>query len=126
MVIRDETPKGTSGEIQSTDAAIIVPYHAGEDNLVMIREFRVPPWGTASTGCPAGLLDPGEGLAVAVGRKLNEETGLKLVKVYRHSPAIFSSAGIIDESIAMVLAEVEGTPDTRRNEASKRHRGVPG
>jgi len=39
--------------------------------------------------------------------------------VYRHSPAIFSSAGITDESIAMVFAEVEGTPGTHGNEDSE-------
>ena len=60
-----------------------------------------------------------EDLAVAAGRELREETGLDLVRVYRHSPAIFSSAGITDEAIAMVFAEVAGTPGTSRNEDSE-------
>ena len=70
-------------------------------------------------GFPAGLLDPGEDIAIAAGRELHEETGLDLIKVYRHSPALFPSAGITDETIAMVFAEVEGTPSIRHNEDSE-------
>lgn len=118
MVSRKERPKCITGEIGRPDAAIIVPYHRQEEKLVVIREFRVPVGGY-QYGFPAGLLDPGEELAVAAGRELHEETGLDLVRVYGHSPAIFSSAGITDEAIAMVFAEVEGMPGTRGNEDSE-------
>ena len=118
MITRKERPKCITGDIQRPDAAIIVPYHRKEDKLAVIKEFRVPVGGY-QYGFPAGLLDPGENIAVAAGRELKEETGLDLVRVFRHSPAIFSSAGITDEAIAMVFAEVEGTPDTRLNEASE-------
>jgi ADP-ribose pyrophosphatase len=114
LVSRDERPKCISGAQQRPDAAIIVPYHPRENKLVVIKEFRVP-IGDYQYGFPAGLLDPGEALAVTAGRELREETGLDLVKIYRHSPAIFSSAGITDESIAMVFAEVEGTPANHHN-----------
>jgi ADP-ribose pyrophosphatase len=118
MVSRGNPPKCITGEIQKPDAAIIVPYHRQEGKLVVIREFRVPVGGF-QYGFPAGLLDPGEDLAAAAGRELHEETGLNLVRVYRHSPAVFSSAGITDEAIAMVFAEVEGTPGTHHNEDSE-------
>lgn len=118
MVSRGETPKCITGQTRHPDAAIIVPYHKREDKLVVIKEFRVPVGGY-QYGFPAGLLDPGENLADAAGRELHEETGLDLVKVYRYSPAIFSSAGITDESIAVVFAEVEGTPSIRHNEDSE-------
>lgn len=118
MVSRGNPPKCITGEIQKPDAAIIVPYHRQEGKLVVIREFRVPVGGF-QYGFPAGLLDPGEDLAEAAGRELHEETGLDLVRVYRHSPAVFSSAGITDEAIAMVFAEVEGTPGTHHNEDSE-------
>lgn len=111
MVSRGEPPKCISQE-RRPDAAIIVPYHRREDKLVVIKEFRVPV-GDYQYGFPAGLLDPGEALEVTAGRELREETGLTLVRVYRHSPAIFSSAGLSDEAIAMVFAEVEGTPSVR-------------
>ena len=118
MVTREETPKCISGEIQRPDATIIVPYHLKEKKLAVIREFRVPVGGYMF-GFPAGLLDPGEELAVTAGRELHEETGLDLVKVYRYSPAVFSSAGITDEAIAMVFAEVKGTSSNHRNEDSE-------
>lgn len=118
MVSRAEEPKCITGNIQRPDAAIIVPYHRREDKLVVIREFRIPVGGY-QYGFPAGLLDPGEDLVMAAGRELHEETGLDLVKVYRHSPAIFSSAGLSDEAIAMVFVEVEGSPGIDHNEDSE-------
>jgi ADP-ribose pyrophosphatase len=118
MVTRSDPPKCVTGDIQQPDAAIIVPYHRLENKLVVIREFRIPV-GDYQYGFPAGLLDPGEDLAAAAGRELHEETGLDLVRVCRHSPAVFSSAGITDEAVAMVFAEVEGTPGTQCNEDSE-------
>lgn len=118
MVGRADQPKCISGAHQRPDAAIIVPYHRGENKLVVIREYRIPV-GDYLYGFPAGLLDPGEEIAVAAGRELREETGLDLVRVYRHSPAVFSSAGITDETVAMVFAEVEGTPTIRHNADSE-------
>ena len=118
MVTREGQPKCISGDIRRPDAAIIVPYHHREEKLVVIKEFRIPVGGY-QYGFPAGLLDPGEDLAVAAGRELFEETGLNLTRIYRHSPAIFSSAGITDEAIAMVFAEVDGTPSTLHNEGSE-------
>ncbi len=118
MVSRGDQPKCITKDNQRPDAAIIVPYHAREDKLVVIREYRVPV-GDYMYGFPAGLLDPGEDLAVTAGRELHEETGLDIVTLYRHSPAIYSSAGITDEAIAMVFAEVAGTPSIRQNQDSE-------
>lgn len=118
MVSRGEQPKCITGDSQRPDAAIIVPYHAEKDKLVVIREYRVPVGGYM-VGFPAGLLDPGEDLAVAAGRELFEETGLNISTLYRHSPAVYSSAGITDEAISMVFAEVAGTPSIRHNQDSE-------
>jgi ADP-ribose pyrophosphatase len=118
MVSRKERPKCITGEIQRPDAAIVVPYHKQEQKLVVIKEFRVP-MGGHQFGFPAGLLDSSEDVAAAAGRELREETGLELVRIYRSSPAVFSSAGLTDESIAMVFAEVDGTPDNHHNEDSE-------
>ena len=118
MVSRSEQPKCTIDENHRPDAAIIVPYHKRKHKLVVIREFRIPVGGYMY-GFPAGLLDPSEDLVIAAGRELYEETGLNLIKVYRNSPAIFSSAGITDETIAMVFAEVDGTPSIHNNQDSE-------
>lgn len=118
MVGRGAQPRCITGEKARPDAVIIVPYHRLEKKLVVIKEFRIPVGGY-QYGFPAGLLDPGEAQAQAAGRELYEETGLKLVRLCRHSPAIFSSAGITDEAIAMVFAEVEGTPSIRHNTDSE-------
>ena len=112
LVSRGEQPKCITGEIRQPDATIIVPYHQKTRKLVVIREFRVPVGGY-QYGFPAGLLDPGESLFEAAKRELFEETGLNLVSIHHHSPAIFSSAGITDESISMIFAEVEGQPSTQ-------------
>jgi len=118
LVTRGDRPKCLSGGLQIPDAAIIVPYHRREDKLVVIREYRVP-LGEYQYGFPAGLLDPDETLDVAAKRELHEETGLHVVTVYRHSPAIFSSAGITDESIALVFVEVDGKPNLQQNSDSE-------
>ena len=118
LVGRGGQPKCITGETHRADAALIVPYHRQEEKLVVIREFRVPVGGYMY-GFPAGLLDPGEDLATAAGRELFEETGLNLTTLYRHSPAIFSSAGITDETIAMVFAEVTGTPSIQHLQDSE-------
>jgi len=118
MVSRCETPKCVTGNIQQPDATIIVPYHREQQKLVVIKEFRVPV-GDYMFGFPAGLIDPGEDMAITAGRELHEETGLELARVYRHSPAVFSSAGITDEAISMVFAEVTGTPSIRNTSDSE-------
>jgi len=118
MVSREERPKCLTGRIQHPDAAIIVPFHRQADKLVLIREFRVPVGGPMY-GFPAGLLDPDEELTTAAARELHEETGLELTRIYRRSPAVFSSAGITDEAIAMVFAEVTGQPSTLLNQDSE-------
>lgn len=118
MVSRNAPPKCIGGDLSRPDAAIIVPYHRREDKLVVIKEFRVPV-GDYQYGFPAGLLDPDESLEATASRELREETGLTLVRLFRHSPAIFSSAGLSDESIAMVFAEVDGTPSIRHTSDSE-------
>jgi len=118
MVTRGEKPKCITGRKSSADAAIIVPYHRSREKLVVIKEFRIPV-GDYQYGFPAGLIDPDEALEDAAGRELFEETGLSLVKVYRRSPAIFSSAGLTDETVAMVFAEVQGVPTIKNNEDSE-------
>lgn len=108
----------TRGNTRRPDAVVIVPHHRETDRLVLIKEFRVPLQGD-QYGFPAGLVDPGESVEQAGKRELLEETGLKVTRVLKQSPPIFSSSGMTDESICLLYVECEGDPCTDLNETSE-------
>lgn len=86
--------------------------------LVVTKEFRVP-LADYEWGFPAGLIDGEEDPKTAAKRELEEETGLKVTKVLRQSPFIYNTAGMTDESIAMVYVECEGEISKDKLEASE-------
>jgi ADP-ribose pyrophosphatase len=100
------------------DAVVVVPYHMHEKKLVMIEEYRVA-LGGYQYGFPAGLIDDGETVEEAGNRELFEETGLKITRVIKESPAVFSSSGMTDESVSLLFVDCTGTPTSRFNEASE-------
>jgi len=100
------------------DAVVIVPFHTAENKLVVTREYRVP-LADFEYGFPAGLVDEGETIEQAARRELKEETGLDVVRFVGISPPIYSSAGMTDESVAMVYVECKGKPSTARNTESE-------
>lgn len=91
------------------DAVCIVPIL--RDKVLLIREFRYP----LNSWCisfPAGLIEPGERLEEAVGRELAEETGFRLRTDIDRALLVlpqpgFSSTGLAEESVQVVLAQVE-------------------
>ena len=105
-----EQAAGTSGK-RTADAVSIVPI-TRDGNLVLIREFRYP-LNSWVVGLPAGLVEPGEDLAVAVDRELREETGYGLRTdipegaVELLPQAGHSSTGMSDESVQTAFAQVE-------------------
>ena len=115
---RSALPKCISGNYAVPDAVIIVPFHTVENKLVITREYRVP-LADYEYGFPAGLIDAAESIRAAARRELREETGLHLTRFLKISPAIYSSAGMTDESIAMVYAECEGQPSSAENKGSE-------
>ncbi len=94
---------------KNPNAVVIVPFHTGENKLVIIREFRVvlKDW---QYGFPAGLVEQTEDLASAARRELLEETGLELTRVIQKSPVIYSSPGMTDESLCIMYVECKGSP----------------
>ena len=92
-----EQAAGTSGK-RTADAVSIVPI-TRDGNMVLIREFRYP-LNSWVVGLPAGLVEPGEDLAVAVDRELREETGYGL-------RTDIPSTGMSDESVQTVFTQVE-------------------
>jgi ADP-ribose pyrophosphatase len=119
IATRKEKPKCVTGRFQHPDAVVIVPFHTSENKLVLLREYRVP-LNDYEYGFPAGLIDKGESVEQATRRELMEETGLTISRFNRISPPIYSSAGMTDESVAMVYVECQGTPSTAANTESER------
>ncbi len=107
MASRCDPPKCVTSVSGLPDAAVIAAFHRQYEKLVVIKEFRVP-LGGYQYGFPAGLVDPGETLESACSRELKEETGLRLLRLIKSSPPIYSTSGLTDESISMVYAECEG------------------
>lgn len=118
LATRQPAPKCTSGDFDRPDAVVIVAFHPASQKLVVTREYRVPLAGF-EYGFPAGLVDPGESVTAAVERELKEETGLQLTRVLRTGPPVYSSAGMTDESVAMVYVECAGTPSTMENQGTE-------
>jgi ADP-ribose pyrophosphatase len=110
LATRNPQPKCVSGNFAHPDVVIIVPFHTTRGRLVLIREFRAALAGD-HYGFPAGLVDEGESVDDAVRRELREETGLELTRVIKTSPPIYSSAGMTDESSALVYVECDGEPE---------------
>ena len=115
---RARQPKCVSNRFTEPDAVVIVPFHTSENKLVITREYRVP-LADYEVGFPAGLVDDGEGIEQAVRRELKEETGLILARVLSTSPPLYTSAGMSDESVAMVYIECDGRPSSAGNTASE-------
>jgi ADP-ribose pyrophosphatase len=92
------------------DAVIIAALHRETKSLVLIRQFRIP-LNDYVYELPAGLLDENEIMETAVKRELKEETGLSLVEINysKTNKKVYISAGMTDESVALVYCTCEGT-----------------
>ena len=115
---RQKEPKCVTGRYQQPDAVVIVPFHTVKNKMVILREYRVP-LNDYEYGFPAGLVDRDESVEQATRRELMEETGLTVSRFTKISPPIYSSAGMTDESVAMVYVECEGAPSTSANSATE-------
>jgi ADP-ribose diphosphatase len=65
-------------------------------------------------------VDAGESVEQATRRELLEETGLTVSRLLKSSPPLYSSAGMSDESVAMVYVECEGEPSSSTGTESER------
>lgn len=118
VATRRQIPLCASGRLEAPDAVFIVPYHAARRRLVVTREYRVA-LADYQYGFPAGLLEDGEAVEDTARRELREETGLEVSRILKKTPALYSSAGMTDESMSMVYVECEGEPSSRANEQSE-------
>ena len=118
VVSRNQRPKCVSGRFELPDAVLMIPFHTTQQKLVVLREFRVALAGFQYE-FPAGLVDDGEGIQEASRRELMEETGLTLTRITRISPPLYNTAGLTDESVALVYCNCDGVPSTDHNQGSE-------
>jgi ADP-ribose pyrophosphatase len=118
LASRSKAPKCMTGKYNLPDAVVIVPFHTAENKVVMTREYRVP-LADYEYGFPAGLVDPGESVEQTARRELREETGLTVTRFRKISAPVYSSAGLTDESVAMVYVDCSGQPSTAGNRGAE-------
>lgn len=109
--------KAVSGQREADGVIVYGVYGEEKDRLVLVRQYRYPV-GDYVYEFPAGLAEPGEDLTQAGIRELYEETGLTLVPraAGDYSRPFFTSAGLTDESCAMLFGYCSGTPSTAHQE----------
>lgn len=98
------------GAEERVDAAIIAALHIESKRIVCVRQFRVP-LNDYVYELPAGLVDGNESFDVAAARELKEETGLELIEINHEKTKkkVYASAGMTDESAAIVFCTCKGT-----------------
>jgi ADP-ribose pyrophosphatase len=104
-----ENPK-----LETVDAVVIVAVHEPSNKMVLVRQFRVP-LNDFIYELPAGLIDAKEPIETTLERELKEETGLKLKQINEAKSAkkVYLSAGMTDESVALMYCTCEGEPTTK-------------
>ena len=92
-------------------------YGENRDRVVLIRQYRYPV-GDYVYEFPAGLVEQGEDLCAAGIREMKEETGLAFTPVPAgaFSRPFFTTAGLTDESCAMLFGYCEGIPTSAGQE----------
>lgn len=95
-------------------------YGEQRDRVVLIRQYRYP-LGDYLYEFPAGLVEDGEEMTQAGIREMFEETGLTFTPVDAgaYSRPFFTTAGMTDESCAMLFGYCTGTPTSANEEASE-------
>lgn len=86
----------------------VAVYATCDGKLLLLRQYRYA-IGDYLYELPAGLVDEGESIYEAAIREVFEETGLQLsCREASFSRPFYSSAGMTDETCAVVFGEVEG------------------
>lgn len=103
---------------EKTDAVVIIAIHKETKKLALIKQFRIP-LNDFIYELPAGLIDAGESIESTIGRELKEETGLTLCQVKAIQDKLYLSAGMTDESVALVTCTCTGEVCTDYLEADE-------
>lgn len=101
----------------STKAVVVVPVTPNHNEIILIRQFRIPLNGYVIE-FPAGLMEQDEEIQSCSLRELEEETGYQ-GKIIQISPVLSSSAGLTSELIYLVLVEISGSAKPQNLESSE-------
>ncbi len=99
--------------VNAAGAVGIIATLKPSNSMVFIRQYRVP-MNAYVIECPAGLVDHGETVESTAVRELYEETGYS-GKITRILPPVCSSPGFTDETIALVLMEIDENASENQN-----------
>jgi len=107
----------------SPDGAVIYAVtECPSDRIVLIKQYRYP-LDRYIYELPAGLIEPGETIAMTASRELKEETGLTFreyeggLEAFRR--AFFQAQGLCDESNALTFGYASGEISDKKPEASE-------
>ena len=97
------------GKEENIDAVIIAALHKESKKLVIIKQFRIP-LNDYVYELPAGLVDDNENMEDTATRELKEETGFELTEINHEKSRkkVYASAGMTDESVAMIYCKCQG------------------
>lgn len=107
-----------AGERPTSADAVSIVGQTADGKLLLVREFRYP-LNSWCIGFPAGLVEPGEDLAVCADRELREETGYTLRRDLGDAAlqplpqAGYSSTGLTDETVQIMFAQIEKAGDAQ-------------
>ena len=102
-------------------AVIIIAKLKPSGRYILIRQFR-PPTDSYILEFPAGLVDPGENHEITATRELLEETGY-VGTVEKISPNLFSSPGILSETVSFAHLSVDEMMPENRHPIAKNEPG---
>jgi nudix-type nucleoside diphosphatase (YffH/AdpP family) len=107
---------GSSGPLprevlMGCDAALVLPYDAGRDRVLLVEQFRTGPAARGdrnpwSLEPVAGIVDPGEMPAEAALRETGEEAGLSLTGL-THMFSIYASPGSSTDHFHCYLGQAD-------------------
>jgi ADP-ribose pyrophosphatase len=110
--------KVTRYSFEKNDAVAVLVYHTGNDEYLLVRQFRYPPlhhdidpW---MVEIVAGGKDEDESAEEAAGREVIEEIGYEPIRLEK-VVTCYVSPGLMNERVSIYVAEVD--------ESSKRNNG---
>lgn len=103
----------TADRVNGNGAVLIVARLSPSDRMVLIRQYR-PPARRLVYEFPAGLMDDNESPQQAAARELREETGY-IATSLTVFPFAYTTPGLSNESVYMVLADIDETTPENRN-----------